>query len=70
MYRADGAYQILLDQDSGEKLDPHLQVVRADLLDEGSMVRHSTDRLARVVMSCAANARARKLIETEVVAAN
>jgi uncharacterized cofD-like protein len=70
LYRADGAYQVVLDRTSVEGLDPDLEVVRADLLDEGEMVRHSTDRLARVVMSCAASARARKFMETEVIAAN
>jgi uncharacterized cofD-like protein len=69
IYRADGASQVLLDQASVERLDPDLQVARADLLDEGEMVRHSADRLARVVMSCATNERAQKLIETEVIAA-
>jgi hypothetical protein len=29
-------------------------VVKADLLDEGEMVRHDPDRLARAVMSCVA----------------
>ena len=70
LYRADGATQVMLDQASVERLDQDLQLVRADLLDEGEMVRHSHERLARVVMSCAANARARRLIETEFIAAN
>ncbi|HXI23715.1 MAG TPA: gluconeogenesis factor YvcK family protein [Pyrinomonadaceae bacterium] len=70
LYRADGAHQILLDENSSSQLDPEIEVVRVDLLDEGDMVRHNTDRLARVVMSCAANARERNLIETELLAAN
>jgi uncharacterized cofD-like protein len=70
LYQADGAYQILLDENSISQLDPAIEVLRADLLDEGDMVRHNTDRLARVVMSCAANARERDLMETELLAAN
>ena len=70
LYRADGADQILLDEKSTSQLDSEIEVVRVDLLDEGGMVRHNTDRLARVVMSCAANARERNLIETELLAAN
>ena len=70
LYRADGAYQILLDEKSTSQLDSEIEVVSVDLLDEGDMVRHNTDRLARVVMSCAANARERNLIETELLAAN
>jgi len=70
LYRADGAYQILLDEKSTSQVDSEIEVVSVDLLDEGDMVRHNTDRLARVVMSCAANARERNLIETELLAAN
>jgi len=70
LYRVDGAYQILLDEKSTSQLDPEIEVVRVDLLDEGDMVRHNTDRLARVVISCAANARERNLIGTELLAAN
>ena len=70
LYRADGAYQILFDETSASQLDPHLEVVCSDLLDEGEMVRHNTDRLARVVMSCAPNAHPRNLIGTELLATN
>ena len=70
IYRADRAYQILLDEKSTSQLDSEIEVLSVDLLDEGDMVRHNTDRLARVVMSCAANARERNLIETELLAAN
>jgi uncharacterized cofD-like protein len=70
LYRADGAYQILLDKKSTSQLNAEIEVVRVDLLDEGDMVRHNTERLARVVMSCAANARERNLMGTELLAAN
>ena len=70
LYRADGAYQILLDEKCTSQLDSEIEVVSIDLLDEGDMVRHNTDRLARVVMSCATNARERTFIETELLAAN
>ena len=70
LYRADGADQILLDEKSTSQLDSEIEVLSVDLLDEGDMVRHNTDRLARVVMSCAANAREQNLIETELLAAN
>ena len=33
------------------------EVVRGDLLDEGEMVRHNSERLAQVVIECAAKAR-------------
>ncbi len=69
LYQADGAFQILVDDASVENLDSHLQVVSADLLDEGEMVRHNTQELARVVMSCALGA-TRNLVGTELVIAN
>jgi len=54
LYRADGAYQILLGQrDKLIALDPSIEIVRADLLEDGDMVRHDSERLARVVVSCA-----------------
>jgi hypothetical protein len=34
-------------------------VVRADLLDEGEKVRHSPEKLARVIVDCCEQARAR-----------
>jgi hypothetical protein len=33
--------------------------VRADLLDEGEKVRHSPEKLARVIVACCEQARAR-----------
>lgn len=54
LYSADGAFQILLDEvDSGSGLAG--EIVRADLLDAGEMVRHNSERLAQIVMSSAAN---------------
>jgi uncharacterized cofD-like protein len=57
MYRADGAFQVGLDETDLGALDPHTEVVRTNLLDPGEMVRHDSDRLARIVISCAERAR-------------
>ncbi len=66
IYRADSAYQIGLDDEiqHGE-LDAGTQLVRADLLDEGEMVRHDAERLARVVIACAERARSQTLVGVE-----
>lgn len=69
LYAADGAFQILLDDASASQLDPHLEVVSADLLDQGEMVRHNTQSLARLVMSCAANP-SQNQIGAELVTSN
>lgn len=53
VYRADRAYQIGLDEPA---LDGGIQIVRADLLDAGEMVRHDSERLARAVIDCSENA--------------
>ena len=54
LYRADGAYQVLLDDTSDlTGLESLVEIVRADLLDTGDMVRHDSERLAQVVVSCA-----------------
>ena len=50
VYRADGAFQIGLGEESA--LDGGVQIVRTDLLDEGEMVRHDSERLARAVIAC------------------
>lgn len=50
LYQADGAYQIGLGEESA--LDGGIEVVRADLLDAGEMVRHDSERLARAVIAC------------------
>ena len=54
LYGADGAYQVQLD--NFDKAGFDTEVIGADLLDEGDMVRHNSDRLARVVLECGAKA--------------
>ena len=54
VYAADGAVQVLLEPAAdAEACDAGIEVVRANLLDEGEMVRHNSQRLARVVVDCA-----------------
>lgn len=66
LYRADGAYQVgLEDELDCAGLDPETELVRADLLDEGEMVRHDSARLARVVIACAERARSQTLVGVE-----
>jgi uncharacterized cofD-like protein len=63
LYRADGAYQVGLDDEIDDyAFGPETEFVRTDLLDEGDMVRHDSERLARVVMTCAERARSRTLV--------
>ena len=62
MYRADGAYQILLEGDrTANQFDSAIEIVCADLLDKSEMVRHDSKRLAQIVIACAASDRARRL---------
>jgi len=62
VYAADGSVQVLLDETAeAAVLEQGIQVIKADLLDDGEMVRHNEDRLARVVIQCAANHRANKV---------
>ena len=69
IYAADGAVQVLLDKTAdAEACDAGIEVVRADLLDEGEMVRHNSERLARVVIDCIAKHQEDKLTVTEMVA--
>ena len=63
LYRADDAYQVGLDNFDKAALDT--EVIRADLLDEGDMVRHNSDRLARVVLACGEKARHRPAVLVE-----
>jgi len=42
-------------------LDPQTEIVRTDLLDQGEMVRHDSERLACIVITCAERARSRTL---------
>jgi uncharacterized cofD-like protein len=66
LYRADGAYQVgLEDEIDCAGLDPETELIRADLLDEGEMVRHDSARLARVVIACAERARSQTFVGVE-----
>lgn len=52
-YSAEGAQQIgMTDQQFEKAFSAETEVVRADLLEEGEKVRHSPDKLARVIMAC------------------
>src|SRR5947209_4036612 len=60
LYAADGAYHIGMQYDKFEQeLGAATEVVRADLLDEGEKVRHNPDKLARIVLACCEQSRAR-----------
>ncbi|HEY1404486.1 MAG TPA: uridine diphosphate-N-acetylglucosamine-binding protein YvcK [Pyrinomonadaceae bacterium] len=53
LYRAEGAQQIgLTDHLFEEEFSHEAHIVRADLLDEGEKVRHSPEKLARVIVAC------------------
>jgi uncharacterized cofD-like protein len=69
LYRADGADQILVNE---EQLTPELvgEIIRADLLDGGEMVRHDSTQLARLVMAVAARVTANNVISPEFARAN
>lgn len=59
LYAADGAHQIGMRDHLFEKtFGAETEVVRADLLDEGEKVRHSPEKLARVIVACCEQARA------------
>jgi uncharacterized cofD-like protein len=63
LYAADGAYQIGMRDHLFEKaFSAETEVIRADLLDEGEKVRHNPDKLARVVLACSEQARARPTV--------
>lgn len=60
LYAADGAFQIGMQDHMLEKeYGAETEVVRADLLDEGEKVRHSPEKLARVIVACCEQARVR-----------
>jgi uncharacterized cofD-like protein len=61
-YAAEQAYQIGIDDPILDSLDQTTEVMRADLLDAGEKVRHSSERLARVVLACRQNADARRAV--------
>jgi uncharacterized cofD-like protein len=59
-YAAEGAQQIgLTDHMMEREFGEEAEIVRADLLDEGEKVRHSPDKLARVITECYRQASAR-----------
>ncbi len=63
LYGADGAYQIGLEEEiDNSAFGCETEFVHTDLLDEGEMVRHDSERLARVVIACADRARSRTLV--------
>jgi 2-phospho-L-lactate transferase/gluconeogenesis factor (CofD/UPF0052 family) len=51
-YAAEGAQQIGLSHSLEEGFGDQTEIVRADLLDEGEKVRHSPDKLTRVIVAC------------------
>ena len=52
-YAAEGAYQIGVGEDDLRKpVNGDTEVIWADLLDEGEMARHDSDKLASVVLAC------------------
>lgn len=62
-YAAEGANQIGIHEDSiRDVLTSETEIVRADLLDEGEKVRHSSERLARVVVACRGQALSRTIV--------
>ena len=61
-YAAEQAYQIGIDDPILDSLDQTTEVMRADLLDAGDKVRHSSERLARVVLACRQSADARRAV--------
>ena len=61
-YAAEQAYQIGIDDPILDSLDQTTEVMRADLLDAGEKVRHSSERLARVVLACRQSADARRAV--------
>jgi len=66
LYQADGACQIGLGDDAIDSaFGPESEVARADLLDEGEMVRHNSERLARVVIACEEKARSRRIVTAD-----
>ncbi|HVF56679.1 MAG TPA: uridine diphosphate-N-acetylglucosamine-binding protein YvcK [Pyrinomonadaceae bacterium] len=64
-YAAEGAHQIgMNDHLLEEAFGDETEIVRADLLDEGEKVRHSPEKLARVIIACYEQACARPTIAT------
>jgi len=57
LYAADGAHQVRWERDVSFGPSSVAEIIRADLLEEGDMVRHNPERLARAVITCAEHAR-------------
>ena len=57
LYAADGAHQVRWDKGVSFSPAGAAEIIRTDLLEEGDMVRHDPERLARAVITCASNAR-------------
>jgi uncharacterized cofD-like protein len=60
-YRAEGAFQIGLEDLNERDFGSDTEIVRTDLLDKREMVRHDSEGLASVVIACAEQARSRVL---------
>jgi uncharacterized cofD-like protein len=56
LYAADGAFQIRWEDETAAGLG-NAEIIRADLLENGEMVRHDPERLARAVITCVEHAR-------------
>ena len=64
-YRAEGAFQIGLDEDSlNNAIAGETEIIRADLLDPGEKVRHDSERLAQVVIACREHAQLSPIAST------
>ena len=60
LYAADGAYQIgMTDHRLEAEFGDETEIIRTDLLDEGEKVRHSPEKLARVIIACCEQSRVR-----------
>jgi len=51
-YRAEGSYQLGWDESFDAAVAPDAEIIRADLLERGEKVRHDSEKLAQVVISC------------------
>lgn len=70
LYRAEGAHQILIEGNAGAlDCNGSIEIVRADLLEQGEMVRHDSARLGQIVIACAASDRSRRLATDELLTA-
>jgi uncharacterized cofD-like protein len=61
-YAAEGAYQIGLNDSIDRAREREMEIIRADLLDEGAKVRHNSERLAEVVINCHEQALSRQAV--------